>query len=193
MDQDPGMASRKPRIDTLRNRERLLDAARVVFAEGGPGASLEAVARRAELGIGTLYRHFPTREALFQAVYRHEIDQLVALAGLLPAEAEPAEALRRWLHANIRVVATKRGMLAALAPSTDGAQQLFADSRTRLVAATDALMRRAQAAGGLRDDVAAEDVLRTLFGLCYAHDGPGWQAKATLLIDVFLDGLAAQR
>ncbi len=151
------------------------------------------MARCAGLGIGTLYRHFPTREALFQSVYRDEIDQLVALARQLPADAEPADALRRWLHANIGVVATKRGMLAALAPSTEGAQQLFANSRTLLVAATDALMRRAREAGALRGDVAADDVLRTLFGLCYAHDGPGWQAKATLLIDVFLDGLAVRR
>ena len=110
-------ASRKPRADSLRNRDRLLVAARDVFSAGGPDASLEAVARAAGVGIGTLYRHFPTREALFQAVYRREVDQLVDLAATLAAEAPPMEALRRWLHANIGMVATKKGMLAALAPA----------------------------------------------------------------------------
>src|SRR5258707_12199054 len=91
---------RKPRADAVRNRERLLEAAKAVFSAGGPEASLEAVARRAGVGIGTLYRHFPTREALFEAVYRREVQQLVELAGQLRSEAGPAGALRRWLGRN---------------------------------------------------------------------------------------------
>src|SRR5476649_141057 len=89
---------RKPRSDAVRNRERLLDAAKAVFSAGGPDASLEAVARRADVGIGTLYRHFPTREALYEAVYRHEVEQLSELAEQLKSEASPVEALRRWLR-----------------------------------------------------------------------------------------------
>lgn len=192
MEQGTAKATRKPRSDALRNRERLIVAARDVFAEGGPGASLEAVARRAGVGIGTLYRQFPTRDALFQAVYRHEVDELVALAEALSTDADPAGALRRWVHANIGMVATKRGMLAALAPTPDGTQALFADSRVRLVAAVDALMRRAQAAGAFRADLAAEEVLMALYGICYSHDGADWQARVIRLVDVFIDGLATR-
>src|SRR6476660_4357729 len=108
---------RKPRADAVRNRERVLAAAKAVFSAGGPDASLESVARVAGVGIGTLYRPFPTREALFQAVYRREVDQLVELAATLAAEAPPMEALRRWLHSNVGMVATKKGMLAALHPA----------------------------------------------------------------------------
>src|SRR6267143_4534968 len=89
---------RKPRADAVRNRERVLAAAKAVFSAGGPDASLEAVARRADVGIGTLYRHFPTREALYEAVYRHEVEQLGELAEKLKGEASPVEALRLWLQ-----------------------------------------------------------------------------------------------
>lgn len=190
MEQATAKASRRPRTDSLRNRERLIGAARDVFAEGGPGASLEAVARRAGVGIGTLYRHFPTRDALFQAVYRHEVDELVALAEALSDDPDPSAALRRWVHANIGVVATKRGMLAALAPTPDGTRMLFANSRAQLVGAVEALMRRAQSGGTLRTDLVAEDVLMALYGICYSSDGPDWQARVTRLVDVFIDGLA---
>src|ERR1700753_2565089 len=93
--------ARRPRADAVRNRERILEAAKAVFSAGGPDASLEAVARRAGVGIGTLYRHFPTREALFEAVYRREVGQLVELAEKLKNEAVPVEALRRWLRSNV--------------------------------------------------------------------------------------------
>src|ERR1700691_2520790 len=106
---------RKPRADSILNRERVLEAAAEIFAAGGAQASLEAVARRAEVGIGTLYRHFPTREALFEAVYRREVHQLSELAEQLKDETSPVEALRRWLHSDIELVATKKGMSAALA------------------------------------------------------------------------------
>src|SRR5246127_918063 len=96
-------AVRKPRVDAVRNRERLLEAAKAVFSAGGPEASLEAVARTAGVGIGTLYRHFPTREALFEAVYRREVQQLADLAERLREEAEPVEALRQWMRSNVRV------------------------------------------------------------------------------------------
>jgi AcrR family transcriptional regulator len=117
---------RKPRADAVRNRERVLEAAKAVFSAGGPDASLEAVARRAGVGIGTLYRHFPTREALFEAVYRREVQQLVELAEQLKSAAEPVDALRRWLRSNVEVVATKKGMLAALALAVHGSSELYA-------------------------------------------------------------------
>src|SRR5215831_11171348 len=106
--------ARRLRSDSIRNRERLLKAATAVFSAGGADASLEAVARRARVGIGTLYRHFPTREALFEAVYRHEVQQLSELADQLKDEAAPVAALRRWLRSGMEFVATKKGMAAAL-------------------------------------------------------------------------------
>ena len=188
MDQPEEKASRKPRADSVRNRELLLAAARDVFSVGGPDASLEAVARTAGVGIGTLYRHFPTREALFQAVYRNEVDQLVDLARRLADEAPPAEALRRWLLASVRLVATKRGMLAALTPALDGTS-LYADSAERLQGAVGALMRRGIAAGEIRADLSPEEVMQALIGICYSRSQAGWQDTALRLVEVFVDGL----
>jgi AcrR family transcriptional regulator len=180
---------RKPRADALRNRERVLEAAKAVFSAGGAEASLEGVARRAGVGIGTLYRHFPTREALFEAVYRREVEQLGELAEQLKGEADPVEALRRWLRSNVEFVATKKGMAAALALAVQGTSHLHAYSFDRLTKAVGALLDRAIEAGEIRSDVSPEDLLRTLVGMCYMHDQPGWQASVLRLVDVFVDGL----
>jgi AcrR family transcriptional regulator len=182
-------ALRKPRADAIRNRERVLKAAKAVFSAGGPDASLEAVAKRAGVGIGTLYRHFPTREALFEAVYRHEVEQLGELAEQLMSEASPVDALRRWLRANVELVATKKGMLAALQLAVHGSSELYAYSFERLTKAVGALLGRAVAAGEIRGDIGAEDLLRALIGMCYLHDQPGWQDTVLRLLDVFVDGL----
>jgi len=180
---------RRTRADSVRNRERLLAAAATVFGSGGQNASLEAVARSAGVGIGTLYRHFPTREALFEAVYRHEVDHLVALAGELKGETDPMEALRRWLHANVQLVATKKGMLAALALAASSSSELYVYSFTALTRAVAGLLDRAAAEGRIRSDIEAEELLRTLVGLCYICDRPGWQATVLHMVDIFLDGL----
>jgi|SRR5882724_1490861 len=129
---------RKPRADAIRNRERVLEAAKAVFSAGGPEASLEAVARCAGVGIGTLYRHFPTREALFEAVYRREVQQLSELAEQLKSEADPVDALRRWLRSNVEFVATKKGMSAALALAVQSSSELTAFSFDRLTKAVGA-------------------------------------------------------
>lgn len=180
---------RKPRADAIRNRERVLEAAKAVFSQGGPEASLEAVARRAGVGIGTLYRHFPTREALYEAVYRREVEQLVELAKHLETQTSPVEALRRWMRANVEFVATKKGMAAALALAAHSSSDLIAYSLDRLTKAVGELLQRAVAAGEIRADIGPEDLLRALVGMCYAHDRPGWQAKVLRLVDVFIDGL----
>jgi len=182
---------RKPRVDAVRNRERVLEAAKAVFSAGGPDASLEAVARRAGVGIGTLYRHFPTREALFEAVYRREVQQLGELAEQLKTEPEPVEALRRWLRSNVEFVGTKKGMTTALALAVKPSSELAAFSFERLTQAVGALLDRAVAAGEIRADVSAEDLLRALIGMCYLHDQPGWQQSVMRLLDVFIDGLCA--
>ncbi|WP_138469605.1 TetR/AcrR family transcriptional regulator [Poseidonocella sp. HB161398] len=189
MGQEGAKTGRKPRADGLRNRETLMAAAREVFSAGGPDASLEAVARRAGLGIGTLYRHFPTREALFQAVYLREVDQMVALADELE-RLEPEAALRAWVRASIGMVATKKGMLTALSPSFDGNCQTFAEAADRMRAAAGQLMARAAAAGRIRDDVTGEELMRALVGICYTRDTPDWQEVVTRLLDIFIDGLS---
>ena len=181
-------------MDAARNHERLLQAAKTVFSAGGPDASLEAVAREAGLGIGTLYRHFPTREALFEAVYRREVEQLADFAAQLNAqEAEPMQALRRWLGANVEFVATKKGMSTALAIAMTSGSELAASSYGRLSAASQSLLDRAVAAGELRADIGAGDLLRALVGMCLLHDQPGWKESVLRLLDVFLDGLWAGR
>jgi AcrR family transcriptional regulator len=184
--------ARKPRADSIRNRERLLEAAKAVFSAGGPDASLEAVARQAEVGIGTLYRHFPTREALFEAVYRHEVEQLAELAEILKSEAEPVDALRRWLRSNVELVATKKGMVAALALAAHSRPDLYAYSSKRLTDAVGVLLDRAIRAGAIRADISPEDLIRALIGMCYMHNQPGWQSTVQRLVDVFVDGLCVR-
>jgi AcrR family transcriptional regulator len=186
--------TRRPRADAVRNRERVIEAAKAVFSAGGPDASLEAVARRADVGIGTLYRHFPTREALYEAVYRREVEQLADLAERLKADnVAPTEALRRRLRSNVEFVATKKGMSAALALAAHGSSELSAYSLDRLTRAVGALLDRAAAAGEIRADISPEDLLRALVGMCYMNDQLGWQASVLRLLDVFVDGLCSSK
>jgi AcrR family transcriptional regulator len=184
--------TRKPRADAVRNRERVLEAAKVVFSAGGAEASLEAVARTAGVGIGTLYRHFPTREALFEAVYRREVQHLADLAEQLKQEAQPVDALRHWMRSNVKFVATKKGMSAALALAAYKNSELFSYSFDRLTQAVGGLLDRAIATGEIRNDIGPEDLLRALVGMCYMNDQPGWQASVLRLVDVFIDGLRTQ-
>ena len=188
-----GVLARKPRADSIRNRDRLLKAAARVLGSGGADASLEAVARKAGVGIGTLYRHFPTREALFEAVYRHEVDALAELAEKMGQESAPVDALRQWLHAIVQLVATKKGMLAALALAAEGRSDLYAYSSERFTKAIGTLLQRASKAGQMRADITPEDLLRALIGLCHAYEGADWQAPVTRLVDVFVDGLVVKR
>ncbi|PYE39107.1 TetR family transcriptional regulator [Rhizobium sp. PP-F2F-G20b] len=189
MDQQSTKARRKPRADSVRNRERLLEAATAIFRLGGAQASLEAVAREAGVGIGTLYRHFPTREALFDAVYRHEVDILADLARELSTEDDPVAALKSWLQANVRLVATKKGMIEGLQLAVVGSSELKAYSYERMVGAIGLLLERAAVAGMIRDDVSPDELLRTLLGIFYSHGPTDWQPTALRMVDVFVDGL----
>jgi AcrR family transcriptional regulator len=183
---------RRRRADAIRNRERVLAAAKAVFSAGGPDASLEAVAKQAGVGIGTLYRHFPTRQDLFETVYRREVQQLVELAEQLKNAPAPVDALRHWLRSNVEFVATKKGMSAALALTVHGSSDLAAFTFDRLTTAVGALLDRAIAAGEIRSDIGPEDLLRALVGMCYMHDQPGWQSSVLRMLDVFVDGLRVQ-
>ena len=182
---------RKPRADAARNRERLIEAARDVLGRGGPNASLEAVARQANVGIGTLYRHFPAREMLFHEVFRRDLHDLLERAERLGDAEDPVEALRGWLHANVALVETKRGMLGALSlVMTDEAKQAYAETSQRIGAALNRLLARAAAAGQIRGHATAEDLLQAMYALCYAREpGPDWRRQVLHLLDIFIDGL----
>ncbi|WP_043829963.1 TetR/AcrR family transcriptional regulator [Muricoccus aerilatus] len=193
MTDQPNSHQRRPRADAVRNRERVLEAAKAVFSEGGTETGLEAVARRAGVGIGTLYRHFPTREALYEAVYRREVEQLTELARQFAAEMRPLDGLRRWIEALVDFVATKKGMVSALALAAHKPPELMAYTSSQLHEAIGTLLRPAADAGAVRHDVSPEDLLRTVIGICYMQDGPGWQGQVMRLLDIFLDGLRLVR
>lgn len=182
-------SARKPRADGLRNRERLIDAAKAAFAELGPDVSLEEIARRAEVGIGTLYRHFPTREAIIEAVYRREVRQLADAAERLLAALPPAEALREWLTLMVDYMATKKVIAPAL-QSMAGGSAIYESSGVLLRAAVTRLVEAAVASGGIRGDVEPADVLHAMTGFAFGVADPGWEARALRLIDIFMDGLA---
>ena len=184
---------RKPRADKQRNRERLIGTAKAAFADVGMDVSLEEIARRAGVGIGTLYRHFPTRGAVVEAVYRREVEQLAGSATRLLATLPPAEALRQWMRLSVEYIATKKVMAAALGSTVGGAPELAASSGAKITEALFLLVDRASAAGDIRPDVTPEDILRALVGFTYGNTGPGWQASALRLIDILVDGLRPPR
>ena len=156
-----GVLERRPRrSDARRNYEALLDAARDVFATDGSGAALEEIARRANVGIGTLYRHFPTRHELFEAVYVHEVDQLCQAAEDV-AELDPWDGLVAWLHRFVEYTATKRAIVEELAKGSP----LFQGCRAEIVAAGQPLLQQAQRAGVARDDITFDDLLRLISGI----------------------------
>jgi hypothetical protein len=126
---------------------------------------------------------------LFEAVYRHEVQQLADLAGQLRKEKQPVDALRQWMHSIVKFVATKKGMSSALALAIAKDSDLVSDSSDRLTRAIGSLLEQAIEAGEIRGDVSAEDLLRTVVGICYTHDQPGWQKNVLRLLDVFIDGL----
>lgn len=181
--------ARKPRADAQRNRERLIEAAKAAFRDIGPDVSLDEIARRAGLGIGTLYRHFPTRDAIVVAVYRREVGRLADSAPRLLASAPPGEALRQWMRLFVDYVATKRVMAAALSAIVGGAGELYAASGAQITGAMTLLVERAAAAGDIRPDVDPDDLLRALVGFTFGNSSPAWQASALRLIDLLMDGL----
>lgn len=173
------------RADARRNYETLLAAAGDAFTDVGSSASLEDIARRAGLGIGTLYRHFPTRQALFEAVYVHEVEELCNSAADV-AELEPWEALVSWLYRFARYLGTKRAVVEELAKESE----LLASSRDAIFAAGSPLLARAQAAGTVRDDATFEDVLHLVMGITLAPVGGPEQVER--LLGMVLDGIRSQ-
>ncbi len=187
------VSKRKPRADGLRNRERLMEAAKAGFTDVGQDVTLEDIARRAGVGIGTLYRHFPSRDAIVEAVYRREVQQLSSAATRLVETMSPGEALHAWMRLFVDYIATKRLIAPALGSIAGGASELYASSGARILEAVSLLVRRAKERGDIREDVQASDVMRALFGLAYGAADAGWEDSALRLIDVVMDGLRTHR
>ncbi len=182
-------AARKPRADARRNRELLLETAKAAFTDVGADVSLDEIARRAGVGIGTLYRHFPTRDALIEAVYRHGVEQLASAAARLLASLPPGAALRAWMRLFVDYIATKKVIATALGSIVGGAPELKAYSGAKITDAMVMLVERARASGDIRADVDPQDLLRALVGFTYGNAGPDWRASALRLIDLLMDGL----
>ena len=186
---DRDAAPRKPRADGQRTRERLIEAAKTAFAEVGAQVSLDEIARRAGVGIGTLYRHFPTRGAIVEAVYRREVRQLADAATRMLDEAPPGQALHQWMRLFVDYIATKKVIAPALGAIAGGVSDLYAASGALITGSMSQLVRRAAAAGDIRPDADPDDLLRALVGFTYGATGPGWEASARRLIDILMDGL----
>jgi AcrR family transcriptional regulator len=181
--------TRPLRADARRNRERLLEAAVRAFSADWPGATLEAIAKDAGVGIGTLYRHFPTREALVEAAYRNELARLCdAVPDLLAAHPADA-ALRAWMDRYVDYMATKHGMAEALRAVIASGGNPYNESRARLTGAIEALLAAGSAAGLLRTDVGPEDVFTALSGITLATSAPDRRPLAARQLDLLMDAL----
>ena len=183
------MTERKPRTDSLRNRSRLLQEAKAAFSEKGSGASLDEIARAAGVGIGTLYRHFPTRDALIEAVYHQEIEQLVDAATELAKTHAPLPALRAWMLLFVDFIGTKQGMSEALNSIVCGTSDLYAASSTHAKQAFEKLIVRAEKSGDIRLTIDPFDLLRSLAGVGNINAGPNWKRNAKRLVDILLEGV----
>jgi len=186
--------ARPQRADAKRNVERLLDAARVAIARDGPDASLDDIARDAGVGSGTLYRHFPTRVALLEAVYREEVQRLCAEGDrLLDSDVEPGAALSEWLRAYVSFGAVKRGLMGPLTATLGQDSGLFSSCKSMVRATGGRLVERAQQAGAIRDDVELTDVLTLVSAIAHAgeltREGSGLSER---LLTVAIDGLRRQ-
>jgi AcrR family transcriptional regulator len=181
-------AGRKPRADAARNRSALLEAGKACFAESGAATTLEEVARKAGVGIGTLYRHFPTRDALVEQVYRDALDRLAADAERLMKEQPPLEALRQWLFLFVDYIATKKLMHDLLA-TLSGADSLKAQTRPKLEGAITALVDRAKASGDIKRDVVPFDLLMAIGGLAYVGTSSDWVPRARQMVGILIAGI----
>ena len=185
-----GVAEARPlRADARRNRDALLVAAAAQFAERGVEAPLEDIARRAGVGIGTLYRHFPTRDALIADVYRREVDLLCGGVDELLATLPADEALAEWMRRFVGYVATKRGLAVALKSMVNDNSDLFAQSRANINESMARLVHAAVEEGLVRADADPEDVLQAMSGFCMFNEQAGWQEQAHRLVNLLVDGL----
>ncbi|WP_329089187.1 TetR/AcrR family transcriptional regulator [Streptosporangium sp. NBC_01469] len=185
----PATGPRPLRADARRNRDRLLEAAVRAFSHDGPDVTLDAIAKAAGVGIGTLYRHFPTREALIEEAYRSELNRLCDVVSDLLGSMPPDEATRAWMDHFVDYMTTKRGMADALRVVIASGGNPYAQSLDRLVEAIATLLRAAAAAGTVRSDVEPIDVLASMGGVSLAAGEPEQRDQARRLLDLLMDGL----
>jgi AcrR family transcriptional regulator len=181
-------APRKPRTDAQLNRERILEVAKESFTRHGANASLDDIAKEAGVGAGTLYRHFPTRDTLIEAVYRTEVEKLAAAEHKFAATKSPMEALRAWMLLFVDYIAAKQIIAPALNAYVGGPSKLYEGSRAQIQGAIDALVKRAIKSGDIRKDLEPFDLLRALIGVSHVASSPDWQPSARRLVDILIMG-----
>jgi len=183
-------APRPMRADARRNYARLVEAAREAFSARGSEASIEEIAKRADVGVGTLYRHFPRRIDLVEAVYREDVDSLVSLADQASDQLEPWDALVAWLEGFVRYAQTKRTFLTELHEAFEKNPTLALTSREKMRGAAGTVLVRAQQAGVARSDLDAADLMQLVGGMCMARNATLSQNQR--LLTLVLDGIGAQ-
>jgi AcrR family transcriptional regulator len=181
-------AERKPRSDAQRNRDRILEVAKEAFGRSGANTSLDDIAKQAEVGAGTLYRHFPTRDALLEAVYRAEVEKLAAAERELSRKLPPAEALRAWMLLFVDYIAAKQIIASALNTLVGRTSKVYERSRAQIQGAIETLVKRAIKSGDIRKDLEPFDLLRALIGVSNVATGPDWQQSARRLVDILITG-----
>lgn len=181
-------ADRKPRADAQRNRERILEVAKAEFTRSGADASLDEIAKQAGVGAGTLYRHFPTRDALLEAVYRTEVEKLAAAERKFSQEMPPVDALRAWMLLFVDYIAAKRIIAPALNALVGGHSKVIEESYAQVWGAIRALVKRAIKSGDIRKDLDPVDLLRALIGVANVSSTPDWQKSARRLVDILIAG-----
>jgi AcrR family transcriptional regulator len=181
-------AQRKPRVDAQRNRERILEVAKEAFTRSGANASLDDIAKQAGVGPGTLYRHFPTREDLLQAVYRSEMEKLAAAGRKFTQSVPPIEALRAWLLLFVDAIETKQIIAPALNTLIGDHKKVFAASYAKIHEAIHALVKRAIKSRDIRKDLNPMDLVRALVGVANVSTSPDWQQSARRLVDILITG-----
>ena len=179
---------RKPRADAQRNRERILEVAKDAFTRSGANASLDDIAKDAAVGAGTLYRHFATRDALIEAVYRTEVEKLAAAERKFTEAMPPIEALRAWMLLFVDYIATKQIIAPALNTFVGGPSKLYEGSRAQVQGAINSLVNRAIKSGDIRKDLEPFDLLRALVGVSNVASSPDWQQSAKRLVDILITG-----
>jgi AcrR family transcriptional regulator len=184
----PESAARKPRADAQRNRDRVLEAAKEAFTRSGADASLDDIAKQAGVGAGTLYRHFPSRDELLEAVYRTEVERLAAAEQKFAGTMPPIEALRAWMFLFVDYIATKKIIAPALNTLVGGPSKVFEASHTQIWGAIRALVKRAIKSGEMRRDLDPIDLLRALIGVANVASSPDWKQSARRLVDILITG-----
>jgi AcrR family transcriptional regulator len=180
--------TRKPRADAQRNRERILEVAKQVFTRRGAEASMDEIAKRAKIGSGTLYRHFPTRDDLLAVVYISEVEKLAEAQKKFSAELPPVEALRAWLLVFIDYIAAKKIIAPALNAMTGGPSRVFQQANRLMEEAANALASRAVASRDLGSDVDPMDMLRAIYGVSSVGSTDNWPEKARRFVEILIQG-----